>query len=116
MLIKHNIPRDVDAISGHMKTFVSFMKRAITKENTLLGTKLELALVIWTEMGPASTPKHLEKGVVRLFIKETSMGVFIFKTRVGVRLMRKHAVVKASLQKRNGTDAWAKRVRPASTM
>ena len=27
------------------------------------------------------------------------MGVFIFKTRVGVRLMRKHAVVKASLQK-----------------
>ena len=42
MLIKHNIPRDVDTISGHMKTFVSFMKRAITKKNTLLGTKLEL--------------------------------------------------------------------------
>ena len=31
------------------------------------------------------------------------MGVFIFKTRVGVRLMRKHAVVKASLQKRGET-------------
>ena len=44
------------------------------------------------------------------------MGVFMFKTRVGVRLMRKHAVVKASLQNRNGTDAWAKRVRPASTI
>ena len=74
MLIKHNIPRDVDTISGHMKTFVSFMKRAITKKNTLLGTKLELTLVIWTEMGPASTPKHLEKGVVRLFIKENFNG------------------------------------------
>ena len=74
MLIKHNIPRDVDTISGHMQTFVSFMKRAITKKYTLLGTKLELALVIWTEMGPASTPKHLEKGVVRLFIKENFNG------------------------------------------
>ena len=42
MLIKHNIPRDVDTIIGHMKTFVSLMKRAITKENILLGTKLEL--------------------------------------------------------------------------
>ena len=74
MLIKHNIPRDVDTISENMKTFVSFMKRAITKKNTLLGTKLELTLVIWTEMGPSSTPKHLEKGVVRLFIKENFNG------------------------------------------
>ena len=74
MLIKHNMPRDVGTISGNMKTFVSFMKRAITKKNTLLGTKLELTLIIWTEMGPSSTPKHLEKGVVRLFIKENFNG------------------------------------------
>ena len=74
MLIKHDVPRYIDTISGNMKTFVTFMKRAITKKNTLLGTKLELTLVIWTEMGPASTPKHLEKGVVRLFIKENFNG------------------------------------------
>ena len=74
MLIKHDIPRYIDTISGHMKTFVSFMKRAITKKNTLLGTKLELTLVIWTEMGPASTPKHLEEGVVWLFIKKNFNG------------------------------------------
>ena len=74
MLIKHDVPRYIDTISGNMKTFVTFMKRAIAKKNTLLGTKLELTLVIWTEMGPASTPKHLEKGVVRLFIKENFNG------------------------------------------
>ena len=61
MLIKHNIPRNVDTISGHMKTFVSFMKRAITKKNTLLGTKLELTLVIWTEMGQQAHPNTLKK-------------------------------------------------------
>ena len=74
MLIKHNIPRYIDTICGNMKTFISFMERAIAKKDTLLGTKLELALVIWMDMGPASTPKHLEKGVVRLFIKENFNG------------------------------------------
>ena len=74
MLIKHNIPRDVDTISGHMKTFVSFMKRAITKKNTLLGTKLKLAFVIRTEMWPTSTPKNLKEGIIRLFIKDNLNG------------------------------------------
>ena len=74
MLIKHDVPRYIDTISGNMKTFVTFMKRAIAKENTLLRTKLKLALVIWTKMRPASTPKDLEKGIIRLFIKENLNG------------------------------------------
>ena len=61
MLIKHDIPRYIDTISADMKTFVSFMKRAITKKDTLLGTKLELTLVIWTEMGQQAHPNTLKK-------------------------------------------------------
>ena len=74
MLIKHDIPRYIDTIGGNMKTFVSFMKRAIAKKDTLFGSKLELALVIWTKMRPASTPKNLEEGVIRLYIKENFNG------------------------------------------
>ena len=74
MLIKHDVPRYIDTISGNMKTFVTFMKRAIAKKNTLLRTKLKLALIIWTKMRPASTPKYLEKGIIRLFIKENLNG------------------------------------------
>ena len=57
-----------------MKTFVTFMKRAIAKKNTLLETKLKLALVIWAEMRPTSAPKNLEEGVIGLFIKENFNG------------------------------------------
>ena len=74
MLIKHNIPRYIDTICGNMKTFISFMKRAVTKKNTLLGAKLKLALVIWTEMRPTSAPKNLKEGVIGLFIKENFNG------------------------------------------
>ena len=74
MLIKHDVPRYIDTISGNMKTFLTFMKRAIAKKNTLLRTKLKLALVIWTKMRPASTPKYLAKGIIRLFIKENLNG------------------------------------------
>ena len=59
MLIKHDIPRYIDTMCGNMKTFITFMKRAIAKKYTLLGMKLKLALVIWAEMRPSSTPKNL---------------------------------------------------------
>ena len=74
MLIKDDVPRYIDTICGNMKTFVTFMKRAIAKKDTLLGAKLGLALVIWMEMRPASTPKNLEEGVIRLYIKENFNG------------------------------------------
>ena len=74
MLIKHDNPRYVDTICGNMKTFISFMERAIAKKDTLLGTKLKLALVIRAKMWPASTPKNLKEGIIRLFIKENFNG------------------------------------------
>jgi hypothetical protein len=53
-----------------METFVPFVKRTITKENTFFRAKLELMLIIWTDMRPACTPKYLEKGVIRRCVEE----------------------------------------------
>jgi hypothetical protein len=52
-----------------METLVPFMLSTIAKENTLLRTKLELTVVIWASMRPASTTKNFEKGVIRRFMK-----------------------------------------------
>ena len=74
MLIKYDIPRYIDTISGNMKTFISFMKRTIAKKDTLFGPKFQLAFIIWTKMRPASTPKHFKESIVGLFIKEKFNG------------------------------------------
>ena len=47
MLIKHDIPRYVYAISGNMKAFISFMKGTIAKKDTLFGPKFQLTFVVW---------------------------------------------------------------------
>ena len=83
MLIKHDIPRYIDTISGNMKTFVTFMKRAIAKKDTLFGAKLELALVIWTEVRPASTPKNPERGIIGLNTKHAEQGRVFVENRSG---------------------------------
>jgi hypothetical protein len=53
-----------------METFVTFVKRTITKENTFFRAKLELMLIIWTDMRPTCTPKYLEKGVIMRCVEE----------------------------------------------
>jgi hypothetical protein len=40
MLIKYDIPRYVEMISGNMKTMITFMKGTIAKEDTLLESKI----------------------------------------------------------------------------
>jgi hypothetical protein len=47
MLIKHDIPRYVETISGNMKTTITFMKGTIAKKDTLLGSKFQFAFVVW---------------------------------------------------------------------
>jgi hypothetical protein len=47
MLIKHDIPRYVETISGNMKTAITFMKGTIAKEDTLLGSKFQFAFIVW---------------------------------------------------------------------
>ena len=46
LLIKYNIPRYVDTISGNMKTLIAFVKRTIAKKDTLFGPKFELTFVV----------------------------------------------------------------------
>ena len=74
MLIKNDIPRYIDTISGNMKTFVAFVKRTIAKKDTLFGPKFQLMFIVWAKVRPASTPKHFKKSVVRLFIKKQFNG------------------------------------------
>jgi hypothetical protein len=47
MLIKHDILRYVEMISGNMKTTITFMKGTIAKEDTLLVSKFQFAFVVW---------------------------------------------------------------------
>jgi hypothetical protein len=67
-------------------------------------------------MRPASTRKHLKEGIIRLFAKEKFSRSLHVENTSGSTVDKKQAVVKASLQKRKGTYAWAKRVRPVSTI
>jgi hypothetical protein len=70
MLIKHDISRYIETISGNMKTMITFMKRTIAKKNTPFGPKFQFTFVVWAYMRPASTPKHLKEGIIRLFMKK----------------------------------------------
>jgi hypothetical protein len=53
-----------------MKTLVSFMLRAIAKEDTLLRMKFKFALIVRTSVRPTSTTKDFKKSVVREFIEQ----------------------------------------------
>jgi hypothetical protein len=70
VLIKHDIPRYINTISGNMEAFVTFMQGTIAKEDTLFRPKFQLAFVVRAQMRPAGTPKHFEECIVRLFIKQ----------------------------------------------
>ena len=74
MLIKHDIPRYVDSICWNMETFVAFVESTIPKEDALFRAKIKLATVIGPKVRPVSTAKNLEKGIIRLFIKENLNG------------------------------------------
>jgi hypothetical protein len=47
-----------------METFITFMERTLSKENTLLRAKFQLSFIVRTKMRPTSTTKNLEKGVI----------------------------------------------------
>jgi hypothetical protein len=57
-------------ISGTMKITITFMKGTIAKKDTLFGPKFQFLFVVWACMRLASTPKHLKKCIIRLFIKK----------------------------------------------
>jgi len=43
---------------------------AIAKKDTLLGSKLEFLGIVWSKVGPYSTPKSAKEVVVRLVPKQ----------------------------------------------
>jgi hypothetical protein len=79
VFIEDNISRNKDSIRRNMKTLVTFVLRAISKEDTLFGTKLKFLLIVWANVRPTSTAKHLEKSVVRRLLKKLLNGSFHVK-------------------------------------
>jgi hypothetical protein len=66
-------------IGQNMKTLVSFMLRAIAKEDTLLRTKFKFALIVRASVRPTSTTKDFKKSVVRRFMEQLFDGSFHFE-------------------------------------
>jgi hypothetical protein len=83
VFIEDNISRNKDSIRRNMKTLVTFVLRTITKEDTLFGTKLKFVPIVWANMRPTGTAKHLEKSVVRRLLKKLLNGSFHVKYTSG---------------------------------
>jgi hypothetical protein len=79
IFIEDNISRNKDSIRTNMKTLVTFVFRTISMEDTLFGTKLKFVLIVWANVRPTSTAKHLEKSVVRRLLKKLLNGSFHVK-------------------------------------
>jgi hypothetical protein len=62
-----------------MKALVAFVKRTIPKEYTFFRSKLKFATIVGAKVRPTSTPKNLEKCVVRNFMQEKFDGGFHMK-------------------------------------
>jgi hypothetical protein len=62
--IKNNISRNIEMASGYIETFEALMYITIAKKNTLNRSVLKFVQVIWAQIWPASTLKHLEARVV----------------------------------------------------
>jgi hypothetical protein len=62
-----------------MKTFVSFLLRAIAKEDTLLRMKFKFVLIVRASVRPTSTTKDFKKSVVRRFIEQLFDGSLHFE-------------------------------------
>ena len=67
-LIKFNT---TSCIYSSMKTSITFVKRTVAKKQTFRRLKSKLVLIIWSQIGKASTTKYLEKVVIRFLSKKS---------------------------------------------
>jgi hypothetical protein len=64
VFIKYHIAVYIDPAGFDLKAFVSFVKGAITKKNTLCGAKGKLLSVVGPKIRPTRTPEDAQGGVV----------------------------------------------------
>jgi hypothetical protein len=69
--IKNNITRCVNLTGEQVKTLVSLMKCAISHEDTLFGTELQLMRIVRVETGPAGAPEGTKKIVIGIFLEHS---------------------------------------------
>ena len=62
IFIKHDVTRNVDTVRRNVKAFVPFVERTIPKKNALFRPELKFTTVVWPEVRPTCTSKHLEIG------------------------------------------------------
>lgn len=69
--MKLNMVRNIYVANGYMETIISFMRRAIPKENTQFRLIVKLASIIRPEVRPISRSKCLQKFIICLGLKKT---------------------------------------------
>ena len=69
VFLKYYITGYIEAISRHMKAFVTSMVKTVTKKNILKRTRLKFIGVIGTKIRPTRTAKNFEKRVIRWSFK-----------------------------------------------
>jgi hypothetical protein len=57
IFIENNITGYINSTSRDIKTFYSFVKRTISKEDTAHGAESKFACVVRTKIGPTGTTK-----------------------------------------------------------
>lgn len=67
--MKTNMTGDVHLVRSRVKTSVSVVRGAVTKEDTRNGSKIHFMLIVSPKMRKALTPKNLEKREVGLTFK-----------------------------------------------
>jgi hypothetical protein len=67
MLIENNITKYIDSVGRNVKAFITLVKQAIPKENTLFGAKLKFSFVVRMEMKPTGTPKDFKESIIQDF-------------------------------------------------
>ena len=77
MFIETNMSGYIYPFGGRIKTPVAMVNRAVAKEDTRSGVKINLVAVIWTKIGKTLTSKDSKKRAIRFAFKNMFIGRFV---------------------------------------
>jgi hypothetical protein len=95
-------------VGRDMKTFVTFVERAITKKNTLFRTELQLVMIIGMKVWPTRAAKDLQKSIIRNFLKEKLKWCFHIENTSGKPIYQETSCGKSITPKQKGNRCMSK--------
>jgi hypothetical protein len=105
VFIKDNITGNINTVRGYIETLVTFMHGTVAKKHTFFWSGTQVC-GYYMDVDEFNTHRNtLRKVKSGASLHRSSTGVFMLRRREGILLIIKQAAVKASLQKRNGTNA-----------